>query len=326
MSPDPGPGEIAERLDIAQIWRVLGLPGESGKCVCSPFREDKRASFSVYKDASGRSRWRDHATGGHGDSLDFLCVAKGCDSGEALRWARDFLGIGRKPEAAASTKTKWFPDLRRGAAAELNVLAEGRGFGVDAMREAEGRGLFGFAEFAGTTCWAVRDRRRQLMELRRLDGRFFEAYKNLPARKSHCIGSGKAWPLGIEEAVGFEKIAWLEGAPDFVAAFNFLLAEGKKEAVAPVAMLGAANHRIAPEALGLLKSKVVVLYPHVDDRGQAAAVEWARQLAGAGAEVQAFDMSGIVMVDGKPGKDLADVCRISAECFEAERKFREVLP
>jgi hypothetical protein len=82
-----------------------GLPGEPGKCVCSPFREDKRASFSVYRDTSGRSRFRDHANGGRGDALDFIKLARNCDAGEALRWARDFLGIAvRKLEAAASAK------------------------------------------------------------------------------------------------------------------------------------------------------------------------------------------------------------------------------
>jgi len=32
-----------------------------------------------------------------------------------------------------------------------------------------------------------------------------------------------------------------------------------------------------------------------------------------------------VLTDGTAGKDLADMCRISADCLEAERKFSEVL-
>lgn len=218
------------------------------------------------------------------------------------------------------------PDLRPGSPVELNQLAEARGFGVDAMRLAERRGFLGFCEFAGVDCWAVRDRRRMLMEFRRLDGRLFDAYKGLPVRKSHCIGSGKNFPLGIEEAARFSKVVWLEGAADFVAVFNFLLAEGKAESVAPVAMLGAANHRIAEGALSFLHGKEVVLYPHLDEAGQLAAKEWARQLRDAGARVKVFDLAGIVRADGTPGKDLGDVCKIAPDCWERERKFWEMLP
>jgi len=297
--------------------------------VCSPFRPEKKPSFSVYEDG-GRWRWRDHSSGDHGDGLDFIRMAKGCDAAEALRWARDFLGIPsrRRDSDAVSTENKkrWMPELRPGSVAEVNRLCELRGFGLDGMRLAERRGLFGFCEFAATTCWGVRDKRKKLMEFRRLDGRFFGAYKSLPERKSHCIGSGKSWPLGIEEAAGCSKVAWLEGAADFIAVFNFLLAEGKEDSVAPVAMLGAANHRIADEALQMLAGKMVVLYPHVDDAGQTAARDWARQLHTAGARVKAFDLSGIVKADGTLGKDLADVCKISPDVFERERKFWEVLP
>lgn len=331
MSPDDiTAGEIAERLDIRQIWRVLSLPGEPGKCVCSPFREEKKPSFSVYEDG-GRWRFRDHASAEHGDALDFIRLAKGCNAGEALGWARDFLGLpdrrGKGNDGAAVvSKKRWFPDLRPGTLAELNRLCELRGFGVEALRLAERRGFFGFCEFAGTTCWAVRDKRRMMMEFRRLDGRLFDAYKGLPVRKSHCIGTGKSFPIGIEEAAAFPKVAWLEGAADFLAVFNFLLAEDKVDFVSPVAMLGAANRRISDEALRLLSGKEVTLYPHCDEAGQAAAKEWARQLHGAGARVRAFDLSGCVKVDGTLGKDLADVCKISVDSFERERKFLEVLP
>lgn len=34
----------------------------------------------------------------------------------------------------------------------------------------------------------------------------------------------------------------------------------------------------------------------------------------------------MLYMDGREGKDLADVCRISADCLERERKFVEVLP
>jgi hypothetical protein len=54
---------------------------------------------------------------------------------------------------------------------------------------------------------------------------------------------------------------------------------------------------------------------------------WAQALRAAGAaRVTAFDLSGLVMLDGTQGKDLADVCRVNADCFEREQKLNEVLP
>ena len=48
-------------------------------------------------------------------------------------------------------------------------------------------------------------------------------------RKSHCRGSGKDWPVGVEESLPYPKIAFVEGAPDFLAVFQFIFAEGKEE-------------------------------------------------------------------------------------------------
>ena len=206
VSLDLTASEIAERLDIRQIWRVLSLPGEPGKCVCSPFTPENHASFSVYRE--GRWRFKDHARALHGDGLDFIRLAKGCTEAEALAWARSFLGLPdrrRREDVPASGKKRWMPDLRPGSLPELNHLAELRGFGIEALRLAERRGFFGFAEFAGNTCWAVRDKRRLMMEFRRLDGRLFEAYKGLPVRKSHCIGSGKSFPIGYRRRRSFPK-------------------------------------------------------------------------------------------------------------------------
>lgn len=119
----------------------------------------------------------------------------------------------------------------------------------------------------------------------------------------------------------------VEGAPDFVALFNFLLVEGKEETVAPLAMLGAANEKIAPEAIALLRGRHVRFFPHLDEAGKRAARAWARQLVKVGGcRVEAFNLLGCICEDGRPGKDLADVCRITADCFETRRKFHALLP
>ena len=306
---------------IPAAWRDLNLPGQPGKCVPSPFREDHKPSFSVFEDGT---RWKDHATGDSGDVFDFIRHARGCSMADAIRFVEDRLGImrlERKPDTAK------LPPLRAGTADELRELAERRGFFIEALRLAESRGFLRFCNLWGHAAWCVGDSRRALFEFRRLDGQKWPAYGRLPERKAHCVGTGKAWPLGVLESEPFPKIAMVEGAPDFLAAIHFLTVEGKDKTVAPVAILGAANHALAPDALAKFAGKSVCLYPHADEAGQKAARLWALALRDAGAaRVTAFDLSGLVLLDGTEGKDLADVCKANADCLERERKFAEVLP
>jgi hypothetical protein len=209
----------------------------------------------------------------------------------------------------------------------LRELAERRGVAVEALRLAEERGLLFFTELWGWPAWCITDQRRQLHEFRRLDGAKWPAFGQLSERKAHCLGTGKAWPIGTLESRPFPKIAMVEGAPDLLAVFHFLLIEGKAATVAPVGVLGASNHRLAPEALAQFKAKQVCLYPHADDAGRKAARAWAAQLKTAGAtRVTAFDLGGVVTTSGEGGKDLADAARISADAFEVDPKWKEVLP
>jgi hypothetical protein len=322
---------IKARYNIAQAWRDLGLAGEPGKNCRSPYpgehkHGDANPSFSVFDDSR---RWKNFANGEGGDVIDFVAKMLGCNVADAIRWIQGRLGIPhleRQPEPTKKTSQN-LPALRAGTAEELRALAEHRGFATEALQLAESRGFLRFCNLWGIPAWCVGDQRQQLHEFRRLDGQPWPAFGRLPARKAHCTGTGKNWPLGILESQPFQKIVMVEGAPDFLAAFQFLLVEGKEKTVAPVAVLGAANHALAPDALAMLAGKQVCLYPHADEAGQKAMRAWARALRTAhAARVTAFDLSGLVLVDGTTGKDLADVARISADCFEREHKFLEVLP
>ena len=320
---------LRARLSFAAVWNSLGCRGKCGKCVRSPLRDnDENPSFSVYRDESGVERFKDHGTNAGGDVIDFIAAVRGCDVTRAAEWATNFLGISTIPSLteSAPTKRRWSPTLRRGDQAELMILCERRGFGIEAMREAERRGFLHFSEMAGVSAWAVTDSRRQLIELRRLDGDKWPAFGSLAARKAHCIGSGKDWPIGIMEAEGFDKCALVEGSPDFVALFNFLLSENKEKEVAPLGVLGAASRRLSLQALSLLRGKTVCIYPHRDDAGMQACRAWALLLREVGANPIAFDLSGMITVNGKLGKDVADLCRICPACFEREPKFWSILP
>ncbi|MBL9146167.1 MAG: hypothetical protein JNM99_20970 [Verrucomicrobiaceae bacterium] len=81
--------EIKARLTIPDVWRILQLPGAPGKSCASPFRPDKKPSFSVFDD---ERRFRDHATGEGGTVIDFIQLALNAPLDGALKWARQQCG------------------------------------------------------------------------------------------------------------------------------------------------------------------------------------------------------------------------------------------
>jgi hypothetical protein len=325
---NPTFSDMKARYSIPEAWRDLRFQGKPAKCCRSPFpgehkNGDAHLSFSVFAEGT---RWKDQATGEGGDVFDLVKKARGSDIADAVDWVRERLGIEREP--AAVKGPAGFPGLRPGTTRECATLAELRGISVEAVHLAATRGFLHFGTLWQLPFWAVTDRRRQLVEFRRLTGEPWPAFGRLAERKSHCMGSGKDWPVGTLEAAPFATVAWFEGAGDFLAFWHFALIEGRTESIAPVAMLGAANHRVAGDALARFHGKRVVLYPHCDDAGRTAAKVWAQQLRCAGAMIAAFDLSGIEKDDGTPGKDLNDLCEMSADCFEKAEscKFHEVLP
>jgi hypothetical protein len=308
------------RYRIPTAWLDLGLPGEPSNNCRSPFRPDNHPSFSVFADDT---RWSDFATGERGDVIDFVAKARSFDTSEAVRFVQDRIGVSRN---ASKDRRPW-PQLRLSTADELLALQNQRGFSAAALRDAQHRGFLHFGAVWGFGFWAITDRRRALIELRRISGECWPAFGRIPTRKAHCIGRGKNWPVGLEETEAFPIIALCEGAPDFLALLSIAHAEGKANTVAPAAVLGGGITKLAPDALHHFRGKHVRIFPHADAVGHKPVVAWARQIADAGAaKLDAFDLTGLVRQDGQPGKDLADLCVIDSECIERHPKFREVLP
>jgi hypothetical protein len=321
---------LREAYRIPAAWRDLGLPGEPGACVRSPLRpDDSRPSFSIHAD--GR-RWRDHATGDAGSVFDFIRLARGCDFSAAVRWVEERLGLvaggsatfsGGSPDAAARAAAACAA-LRLGTADEHEALGALRGFGGEGLKLAESRGILRFGAFARRPAWAVTDATARLVEFRRMDGEVWPAFRHLSERKAHCVGTGKDVPVGLDAADRFERFVLVEGAPDAVAAHHFLSVEGVADSVGVLALLGGAA-RLSAAAAKRLAGKRVRIFPHVDPAGARSVREWALALSTEGVRVDAFDLSGLIRSDGRPGKDLADVALIAPDCFERERKFWRLL-
>ena len=284
MAPRRGPVEsqisrIRAACSIAWAWRTLGLPGAPAKECKSPFRTEKRASFSVYRAKDGE-RFFDHGTGQGGDCIDFWARAKGVSVTEALTELLAITGakaLNRPPERVFPAEgVRWPPDIREPLAEECRALGALRGLTPEAFSLAGRLGTLKVATVYGAPAWIITDALGRCAEARRLDGRLFPNGK-----KGFCLpGSRKDLPLGLKTSnAGFdqlENLLLVEGMPDYYAALQ--LALSSEINFRPIAILGAGLTNLGDAAQQYLVGKKILIIPHNDTQGQAALPKWVKEL------------------------------------------------
>jgi len=318
--------EAKEQVTIHILWNQLGLSGKPRPNMRSPFRKDRNASFSVYRNGK---RFKDFATGEGGDVIDFLKLATGLDTKEACKRLLEIAGNvpqNLKPifkaQVVEEKRELVFPSFLECTKEFVEDLSQIRNLNEQAVRTANERGFLFSTEWKGQKSWLLTDSERINAQIRRMDDLLWEEVES----KSWTIkGSSASWPIGIKEASKFQKIVFTEGAPDFLAAFHFIDIEDKLEEVAPVCIFGA-KQRIHSNALQFFSGKQVRIIHHVDEAGYEAAELWEEQISQAGGNVTCFDLSGLIKADGSPVKDLNDLTSIHADCFEGDRDLWEVMP
>lgn len=308
---------LSEIYRITDAWRDLGFEGQPAiSCRC-PWREDRKPSFSVFDD--GRA-FKDFSTDEAGDVFTFVMLALGLSFKDAKALIEERTGmrvqaplpiVRRAPSPKAARELK-LPALDAGSTGEIEALARSRGILPYAVEIAVKIGTLQFGQVCGKRSWILIDASRKLAEARRLDGKPFDAVGSLPTRKPHTLkGSSKSWPFGLTLADGIADpmaaILLVEGGPDYLAAFDFLIRD-KRQGFQPVAMLGKSN-RIPADALEVMAGRRVRIYPHHDPGGggMEAAEGWFRQLRNAGCTVDGFSFEGLTREDGQPVTDLNDL-------------------
>lgn len=295
--------QIKATYTIVDAWGKLGMDGHpaNGKCVSSPFRDDRHPSFSI--SSCGRF-FKDHATGEGGDVFTFISMATGLGFKDALAWLTGAGSVSTltakprppqgKPRACTERKKLVLPPIDTGKISELDGVARLRGFrSFHGLQMAADAGHFGFTDYRGCRCWIVFDGAGQVAQVRRTDGENFEN----GAKALTLPGSNAKWPVGASSITEATKIIYLcEGTGDWLTAIS--IHAWDETPWRAVCMLGAAQ-RIDEEALHLFQGKEVVVYAQNDEAGLRAAQTWASQLRPHAAAISA-------KVAPLPGADLND--------------------
>lgn len=313
------------RVSISAAWRALGLPGESRRSCCSPFREDRRPSFSISPDDR---LWHDHATGEGGDVVSFVSRALDCDAGEAIRRVIDLAGgvampAGLAPRLGASKPSpRPFDglaglDLRRPSVGEVMRIAERRSWPLFVGLEiAVERGLLLTANVPHRgevfPAWIVTDNARKSAQARRLDGQPWQGEAH--TFKSKSLRADAEHPPGLADIVENNRAGVLlcEGEPDALAALLWAWLADADEHVGVLALPGA-SRPLAASVTEKLRGRRVRIVRQNDEAARKASFAWLQSLTAAGVPADVQPLDGMRDASGNSAKDLADLCRRPAE-------------
>ena len=302
---------LKSKCPMPVLLAKLGLAAYAKRSCPSPLRPDHNPSWGIIQ-REGGWYFKDHGNDDSGDEVTFIARLKGWDEQRDFKRIVDFYGETANKTGPAEQLTVDYPqppasppDLTGyspGTDEQLIRLSLLRSISVEALKLATERGFLIFGRCFNCEVFGLKDSSGVLAEVRRLDGQQFPAFDSMPAHKSHTVrGSRKSWPLGVMESSNASRIALVEGLPDFLAAFDFMLREGKVVSVAPVTMLSA-SASIDETALQRFSGKHVRLFFHNDEAGVAAAHRWTGQLRAATEEIDYFNFSGFPNIN-----DLADL-------------------
>src|SRR5258708_19320344 len=211
--------EIKARITIPIVAEKLFPGWKPDRSCLSPFRAEKRPSFSVHENGQ---RWKDYGTDKGGDVFDFYQEATGCDNKEAFKSLKKMIDggtIGANPVIRAQKtlpeekKEQFHPSLSKPTGEDLDAISNLRAISVKALQIAVDRGFLYVPRLTGERAFVITDKSRRNYLARRLDGQKWEHTTSKAYTLPH---SQPRWPIGIEEAEPFPAIALCEGGPDFL--------------------------------------------------------------------------------------------------------------
>jgi CHC2 zinc finger len=295
---------------------ILRRSGQTWSGKCPLHQERHGTSFVIFGD-----HWTCFGKcGRRGDVID---LEKGLAGGtvqeaiERLTGSTPLVSLPSSPPDPPRTKAAWpWPQLLRiGTSNELAQLAKDRRISVEACQLAQDRGLLRFLKHREGIAWVITDHLCQNGVARLLGARLWAN----DAKAKTLPDSRAKRPIGILEAINFPNAAVVEGGPDLLAAFHFMIKCGTQDITAVVCMTSA-NAEFLPGELQRLRGKSLLLVPHADRPGYEAGLRWLNQLQGVSTKIEIRDFRGLIKHDGTPAKDLNDLTSLAYDSWESLRQ------
>lgn len=297
--------EALEKWDIAAVWKILGLDGEPRLSCRSPFREDRRPSFSIYDD--GR-KWKDQATGDGGDVIEFIRHAIGGDHKAVREWLlerngtdnrRAVVKVSSKPaKAAVAAKViKWPAPNTQGSAFDLRLFASTRGISYSAALVASQSGILKFCKLDdGKKCFVITDGENRASEIRTITGDLFLTPSGNYSKAYPLKGVEKSWLPGaalLRDADHDTAVIMTEGATDLLSSIDLYVRYGESGGAnswCPVTLLGAGCNKLDPECAKLIAGRHVRIIPDADDAGDTMLKQWTQRFREMGCSVDSVTL------------------------------------
>ena len=324
--------EIKSRLTIFDVSDMLGLRLQGkGNLYHSPFRDDKKPSFSISKNGQ---LFNDFATGDKGDLITFYKLATNTDTTQAIKDLARITHVEKTPyKAVYTTKHRNIPTRESNPQKKPNIphltwnksyatqLQSLRGYSVESQRIAYERKIFGFCEYFNNPAWIVKDIADNVAQARRIDGQLWEwkdnKVKSLTLKNSDCTTPAGFYSIGTNK-----HIILCEGSTDLLAVFHFAWINDCIDDIEILAMLGASQH-INRNCLDVFVDKKVLIFPDCDTAGNKALKTWSDQIKLYAKKVFYFDFKGFHTATGDPVKDLSDFIKLDYDEWEQCRPYTE---
>lgn len=324
--------EIKNRLNIFDVADRLGLRLQGkGNLYRSPFRDDKKPSFSISKDGQ---LFNDFATGDKGDLVEFYKLATNTDTAQAIKDLASITHVAETPYKAVYTAKHINTPIKSSNAQErpniphltwnkshATQLQSLRGYSIESQRIAYERKIFGFCEYFNSPAWIVKDVAGNVAQARKVNGQLWKwadrEIKSITLKNSDC-----STPAGFYSIESGKHIILCEGSTDLLAVFHFAWLNDCLNDLVPLAMLGA-NQHINKDCLDVFSDKKVLIFPDCDDAGSKALKTWSEQIELYADKVFYFDFKGFHTATGDPVKDLSDFMRLDYDEWEQGRPYTE---
>ena len=146
--------EAKERLPLPELMARYGCGDRAKKSARCPFHDDRRNSFSVWRDGDGRWAWKCHAGCGAGDEINFLEVHEHLSRRDAAKRFLDLAGL-NGATLPMPTTFDWQACVDKFTDKHLERLAEWRGYSHEFCAWLKESGLVGI--FDGCIAFPVHD-------------------------------------------------------------------------------------------------------------------------------------------------------------------------